>query len=317
MNTQVLILGGNGFIGSHLVRALVGAGARVRVLDRGRNLLCEPLAGVDYRYADFDDIASLAEALADVDLVVHLISTTVPGTGNLDPVADIEGNLVGTVRLLQQMRELGVPRLLFLSSGGTVYGNTETVPIPEEHALCPRSSYGIVKVAIEHYIAMFASLSGLRALVLRVSNPYGPEQGHVGVQGVIATFFKRTLDGDPIKIWGDGSAVRDYIYIDDLVAFIVDAVRMEIDGVFNVGSGQGTSICELLSIIAKVSGRDAEVAFLPARGFDVRTVVLDTAKARHATGWSPKVSLLDGCEQYWAWLTDRSRMRLGNGRVGP
>jgi UDP-glucose 4-epimerase len=315
MSTRVLVLGGNGFIGSHLVRALVAGGARVRVLDRAGSLRGAPLAGVDYRDADFDDIASLAEALADVDLVIHLISTSVPGTGNLDPVADVAGNLIGSLRLLQQMRELGVPRLLFLSSGGTVYGNTLRVPIPEDHVLRPLSSYGIVKVAIEHYIAMHVELYGLRALVLRVSNPYGPQQGHLGVQGAVATFFKRILEGDAIKVWGDGSAVRDYLYIDDLIAFMVTAIGRGLDGVFNVGSGQGTSVRELLTVIATVSGREPEVTFLPARGFDVRTVVLDTSKARRATGWVPAVPLREGCARYWAWLSER-RGPLQTGRSG-
>lgn len=306
MNTQILILGGNGFIGSHLVEALAASGARVRVLDRTESLHSAPVRGVDYRFADFDDLASLAESLTDVDLVIHLISTTVPGTANLDPVSDIQGNLIGTVKLLQQMRDLGVSRILFLSSGGTVYGNAQTVPIAEDHALNPLSSYGIVKVAIENYIAMHCVLFGLKALVLRVSNPYGPRQGHLGVQGVIATFAQRIRDGEPIKIWGDGSVVRDYLYISDLVSFVVEALRRDLSGVFNVGSGQGTSVVDILSIVSEVSGCSPQVQFLPARGFDVRNVVLDISKARNEVSWEPKISLREGCDRYWQWLMDAS-----------
>ncbi|MBK1644896.1 NAD-dependent epimerase [Thiocapsa imhoffii] len=299
---HILILGGHGFIGSHLTVALVAGGARVRVLDRAGGVPTAPVRGVDYRVAEFGDLATLAEALADIDLVIHLISTTVPGTANLDPVADIEGNLIGTVRLLQKMKEVGVGQLLFLSSGGTVYGDTDAVPIPEQHPLEPLSSYGIVKVAIEHYIGMHARQHGMRSLILRVSNPYGPRQGHLGVQGVIGTFFQRLRAGDPIKIWGDGQSVRDYLYIDDLTDCICTAIHREVSGVFNVGSGRGTSLIELLAIVARVTGSAPEVEFQPARGFDVRKVVLDITKARTTLGWTPQVGLPEGCQRYWDWL---------------
>jgi len=307
---RVLVLGGNGFIGAHLVEALAEAGARVRVLDRAGSLPPALVDGVDYRYGNFSDIATVAESLADMELVVHLISTTVPGTANLDPIADIDGNLVGSVRLFQQMREVGVPKLLFLSSGGTVYGNTSAMPIPEEHARSPLSSYGIVKVAIENYIGMYATLFGLDALVLRVSNPYGPRQSHLGVQGVIPTFFNRILSGDKIKIWGDGASLRDYLYISDLVSFIVGAIQRDLGGVFNVGSGQGVSVTGILSLVADISGITPVVEHLPARGFDVKNVVLDIAKAQQAFGWSPQIPLRQGCETYWRWL-HRTGARTG------
>ena len=201
MLSRILVLGGNGFIGSHLVKALVATGLPVRVLSRSRHQFEQPVQGVDYRYADFADSVRVAEALIDVDVVVHLISTTVPSTANLDPVADVRGNLIASISLLQQMRELGVNRMVYLSSGGTVYGNAKIIPIPEEHERAPLSSYGIVKVAIENYITMFSSLYGLQSLIIRASNPYGPLQGHFGVQGVIATFFQRIISGEEICIW--------------------------------------------------------------------------------------------------------------------
>ena len=301
-NKRILVLGGNGFIGAHLVEALAEAGARLRVLDRPGSLPPAPVPRVEYRYGNFSDIATVAESLVDMEWVIHLISTTVPGTANRDPIADIEGNLVGSVRLLQQMCGAGVPKLLFLSSGGTVYGNTKALPIPEDHARNPLSSYGIVKVAIENYIGMYATLFGLEALVLRVSNPYGPRQSHLGVQGVIPTFFHRILSGDKIKIWGDGASLRDYLYISDLISFIVGAINADLGGVFNVGSGQGVSAKEILSLVADISGAAPAVEYLPARGFDVKDVVLDIAKAKQAFGWSPQVSLRSGCETYWRWL---------------
>ena len=302
MNKKILVLGGNGFIGSHLVEALVAGGAHVRVLTRSGCQHTQQLSGVDYRYADFvSDSVSVAESLVDVDIVVHLISTTVPAIATLDPIADIHGNLLPTVRLLQQMRDQGVSRLVFLSSGGTVYGDARSIPIPEEHERNPLSSYGIVKVAIENYIAMFTALYGMKTLVLRVSNPYGPRQGHLGVQGVIPTFFQRIMAGDEIRIWGDGSSVRDYIYISDLVSCIMQGIHKDLVGVYNVGSGRGATVSDVLSLVEEVSGISACVKYLPSRGFDVKKIVLDISKARMAFDWAPTVSLREGCERYWKW----------------
>lgn len=301
MNSRILVLGGNGFIGSHLVEALAANGARVRVLSRSGCKRIQPIEGVDYRYADFTDAMSLAEALVDIDIVVHLISTTVPATANLDPGADIKGNLLPTVRLLQEMRDLGIFRLVFVSSGGTVYGDVKSVPISEEHERNPLSSYGIVKVAIENYITMFGMQYGMRSLILRVSNPYGPRQGHLGIQGVIPTFFQRIVSGDEVRIWGDGSTVRDYLYISDLVSFMVPAINKDLTGVYNVGSGQGIALRDVLSLVEDISGMSANVKYLPARGFDVKKVILDISKARKALDWEPSVSLREGCEHYWRW----------------
>jgi UDP-glucose 4-epimerase len=302
---NILVIGGYGFIGSHFVDVIVAGGASVRVLDRPGSLRREGKLSVDYLYGDFSVVATLADALTGSDVVVHFASTTVPGTADLDPIADIESNLVPTVRLLQQMRALNVRRLIYLSSGGTVYGNTRMVPIPEEHERNPLSSYGIVKVAIENYIRAFAVQTGVEALILRPSNPYGPRQGHIGVQGVIPTFFQRILKCEPIQIWGDGNNVRDYIYIDDVVRFIALALERGLIGVFNLGSGQGSSVKDVLKIISEVTGITAEVRYLPARGYDVRSVILDITKARSALPWVPLVSLRDGCERYWRWLTEQ------------
>lgn len=137
--------------------------------------------------------------------MVHLVSTTVSATSNLDPVADIQGNLVAAVQLLQAMRGTEARRLVFLFSGGTVYGIPRIDPVPEDHPLAPISSYGVVKVAIEHYLHMERQLHGLDYVVLRAANPYGPRQSHAGVQGIIGTYLWKIARGEPIEIWGDGS----------------------------------------------------------------------------------------------------------------
>ena len=175
---RALVLGGSGFIGSHLVDALLADGQRVRVFDRQPDRFRDALTGVDYRFGSLADVSDVAEALAGVDVVFHLVSTSVPSTSNLDPVADIEGNLVTAVQLLDQMTRLDVRRIVFLSSGGTVYGNPGTSPVTETDPLRPICSYGVVKVAIENYLFMYQDLHGIEPVILRPSNPIGPRQGH-------------------------------------------------------------------------------------------------------------------------------------------
>jgi UDP-glucose 4-epimerase len=298
---RALVIGGSGFVGSHLVDALLAQGVRVRVYDRSAELFRPVPAGVEFRLGEVGDTASLAEALADVDQVFHLVSTTVPSTSNLDPVADIQGNLINTVRLLELMRAAGVKRLVFLSSGGTVYGIPETDPVAESHPLRPISSYGIVKAAIENYLYMEHRLHGLEYVALRPSNPYGPRQGHGGVQGVIGTFLWKLAQGEPIQLWGDGGIVRDFIHVRDLAQLCVRAVASGLVGSYNVGSGQGHSINEIIECIRKITGLPVEPVRKPGRGFDVPRVVLDITAIRRATGWAPAITLEEGITETWHW----------------
>lgn len=304
---RALVLGGSGFIGSHLVDALLADGHRVRVFDRQPDRFRDALNGVDYRFGTLGDVADVAEALAGVDVVFHLVSTSVPSTSNLDPVADIQGNLVTAVQLLDQMKRLDVRRIVFLSSGGTVYGNPVTSPVTETHPLRPICSYGVVKVAIENYLFMYQDLYGIEPVVLRPSNPIGTRQGHVGVQGVVPTFLRRLLDGDPIQVWGDGSVVRDYLDVTDLASLCVQAGKSDSVGVFNAGSGIGTSISEVLSIIESVTGRKADVRYQPARSFDVQRIVLDSELARQTFGWSSTIAIDESVRRLWNWLLGVNR----------
>ncbi|HEY3383826.1 MAG TPA: NAD-dependent epimerase/dehydratase family protein [Vicinamibacterales bacterium] len=299
---RALVLGGSGFIGSHLVDALLADGHRVRVFDRQPDRLRGALKGVDYRFGSLVDVAEVAEALVGIDVVYHLVSTSVPSTSNLDPLADIQGNLVPAVQLLDQMVRFDVRRIVFLSSGGTVYGNTTASPVRETHPLRPICSYGVVKVAIENYLLMYQELYAIEPVVLRPSNPVGPRQGHIGVQGVVPTFLRRLLDGDQIHVWGDGTVVRDYIDITDLVSLCVRAGSSDAIGVFNAGSGVGTSILEVLSTIELVTGVPPNVTFQPSRAFDVQRIVLDSELARRTFDWSPSVTLEESIRRVWSWL---------------
>ena len=301
---KALITGGNGFVGSHLQQRLCALGDVVRVLDRVAATGGEPPAAVEYIEGGTDDQDALRRALEGVDLVYHLASSEVPSTSNLDPIGDVQGNLIGTLRLLGAMVEAGVRRIVFLSSGGTVYGNPEVVPTPEDHPQRPRSSYGVVKVAIEHYLALYAELHHLVATVLRPSNAYGPRQGHTGVQGVVGTTLYRVLHGQPIVVFGNGTKVKDYLYVTDLVELICLAGRSEDDGIYNAGSGVGYSVNEIIQIVREVTGIDAVVEYAAERPGDVDHFVLDSTKARERFGWIPRVGIRQGIALHWRWLND-------------
>ncbi len=304
---KALVLGGSGFIGSHIVDTLLAAGHKVRVYDRAPERFRATPDAVEFMPGEFGDTEMLAEALNGIDLVLHLVSTTVPSTSNLYPVADIKGNLINTVRLLELMRTAGVRRILYLSSGGTVYGTPEIDPVPEGHPLRPISSYGIVKVAVENYLRMEHQLHGLSYTVVRASNPYGPRQGHVGVQGVIGTYLWSLARGNPIQLWGDGKIVRDFIYVGDLAQLCLMAVEAGISGNFNAGCGQGHSIAEIIAEIGRVTGQTLNPVRKPGRGFDVPRVVLDIGKIQAATGWKPETPLNEGLAETWAWVKNQKK----------
>lgn len=243
--------------------------------------------------------------MADVDVVLHLVSATVPGTAALDPGADVSRNLLPTIQLLQNIRKVRVPRLVYLSSGGAVYGVPEVIPTPEEHPLRPTNSYGIVKAAIEHYVRMYSDNENLAATIIRPSNPYGPRQGHTGIQGVVATFLKRLQNDEPLTVWGDGTVVRDYLFIDDLADLVVKAVLSDATGVYNAGSGKGVSINGLIETLRKVTGKAVPVTYKEARPVDVPTSILDIRRANDAFGWEPQTEFLDGVRLHWDWMANR------------
>lgn len=299
---KVLVTGGSGFIGSHVCDSLLARGHHVRVYSRKHEHYREPLPGVEYYLGDLTDTFHLSEALSGTDCVVHLVSSTVPGTSNLDPVADITSNLAGTVKMLELMRQAGPKRIIFLSSGGTVYGEPTELPVKESEKLRPLCSYGVIKVAIENYLCMYDSLYGISPVILRASNPFGPRQGHLGIQGLVAAFLNRIKAGDPLAVWGDGEVIRDYFYVSDLADLCALAVESDAAGIFNAGSGLGTSINEMIQLIGKATGKEPVVKYEPQRNFDVQATYLDIDKASAVFEWQPKVDLETGVTRHWEWL---------------
>ena len=310
---KVLLVGGNGFIGSHIQDLLLRRGHAVRVLDAMPEKYRPALPDVDYRVGSSADPSALSESLVGIDSVVYLASTTVPSTSNADVRWDIESNLIPLVATLDGMKRTGVEHIVFLSSGGTVYGVTDDGPVQETAPLDPICSYGVVKVASEKYLGMYSHLYGLRPLVLRPSNPFGPRQCHEGVQGFISTSLMKLRRGEPIEIWGDGSVVRDYVYVEDLALAAVLGIETSATGAINIGSGVGRSLTQVIATLSAVTGTTARVEHHPGRAFDVPHLVLSIEHAREALGWSPTTPFEEGIAAHWQWFSgvhDSTRSRL-------
>lgn len=301
-----LVLGGAGFIGSHLAEALLRAGHFVRVFDRPNLILPSVLTGArcfERCDGDFVNEHDLAKGLRDCDVVFHLVSTTLPKSSNENPIYDVATNVIGTLHLLEIARRSGVRKVVFISSGGTVYGIPRKIPVSESHSTDPLVSYGISKLAIEKYLHLYYSLHGLDYAVLRVANPYGERQRVTAAQGAVAVFLHKALTGEVIEIWGDGTATRDYIYVADVIeAFLRILSHDGEPRVFNVGSGQGRSLNDLLSAIEDLLGRSVEKRYLSARKFDVPASVLDINRARDVLGWEPRFPFREGLQRTMEWM---------------
>lgn len=298
---NILIIGGNGFIGSHLTDLFLQMNLSVRILDKYPEKYRDPLPLVDYRLGEFLDEKILEDALDDQDIVINLANTTVPANSNNNCECDIQNNLISSVKLLDLMIRKKCSKIIFLSSGGAVYGNPVISPTSENSILQPISSYGIIKAAIEHYIGMYRKLYGLKYLILRPSNLYGPRQGCSGVQGLINTVFDCISKKRKVTIWGDGKAVKDYMYIDDLLEFFRVAFEKDAEGTFNVGSSMGYSVNEIMKIISEITGSSPEITHKPARPFDVERIVLDVKKAKTQLGWSSATTIENGIFDLWKY----------------
>jgi UDP-glucose 4-epimerase len=296
---KILVLGGRGFIGSHIVESLYKESHDVRILAKERSAFQHR---GEWICGDYLDKEILRKALANVDAVIHCISTTVPATSALNPIYDIETNLIGTVNLMQLMQEANVSQLIYLSSGGTVYGDPEVNPVDESHSLNPISSYGAVKVAIEKFIQISQRSWGLTSVILRPSNPYGERQGHNGVQGIVSTVLNNIIQRKTTDIYGDGSAIRDYIYVKDVSSLVCKVIGSDRTGVYNAGSGVGYSVLDVIGAIERATGETVELNYKPSRGFDVKSIILDSNKAYEHFGWKASVSLDAGIKKHYDWL---------------
>lgn len=305
---KTLILGAAGFIGTNLSR---------RLLEKGKRLLLFDRPGVSFapflQRAQEDKAAQIlsgsfsslakekteeeirALRLSEAETVYHLISTTCPSNSNRDVAGEMEENLIATIRFLDACAKAGVKKVVFLSSGGTVYGREHTGICREEEEAFPITSYGVQKLAIEKILYLYREMYGLDYRIVRLSNPYGPWQRPNGVQGAVTTFTYRALTGTPIEVYGDGSVVRDYIYIDDAVRGILNiAEEQGRSRLYNLGCGEGNTLLDVIEAIEEVLGKKPEVRFLPGRPVDVPVNVLDVSRYEADFGPLSPLPLAEG-----------------------
>ena len=299
---NVLITGGAGFIGRHLADHLVDTGEyTVTVIDNEslgdrRHL---DLERVRFVSGDLRNRDQLRGALEGQDSVVHLAANTRVMDSIEDPANNFDHNVVGTFNLLELCRELGVNRVVAASTGGAILGDVPP-PVHEEMAPKPTSPYGASKLMLEGYLSAYSNSFGVSGCALRFSNIYGPRSFHKG--SVVAHFFKQILAGEPLVVYGDGSQTRDYLYVGDLVAGIRSAIESGAEGAYQLGSGRGTTINELLDAMRTATGLDLDVRYEDFRAGEVRDTWCQIDKARAAFGFDPATPLEKGLGETWSWF---------------
>lgn len=306
---MILLVGGCGFLGRSLTEYLSQRNYRLRVYGRLESItpFAQEFPALSYVHGDFSQIGTTDTLFDGITAIVHLIHTTIPSTSMENMEYDVTSNVIPSLRLLEQARKHGISRFIFVSSGGTVYGEPQQIPASEEDPVTPLCSYGITKLAIEKYVQMFSRLHGLQGIVVRLSNPYGRGQLQGTPVGAVAHFLNCVATGRPIEIWGDGSAIRDYIYIEDVVeAFEQLLTRPSFPpGVYNLGTKTGYSLNDILKEIRDITGTFPEVRYLEGRPFDVQRIILNADRLNSLLQWKPRISLPEGIRRMWAFVKER------------
>lgn len=303
MRDSILILGAAGFIGRHLTQALLDSGHRVMVATRRPETLAH-LSAEALNLVTPDDFRA---ALAKAHTVIHTASSSTPGSSSGQPLKELQ-NLTPTLTLLEALHQQPSIRLIYISSGGTLYTNHDRTPATEKSRIRPRSYHGAGKIAAESFIEAWCSQQAGSATVIRPSNVYGPGQElRVGF-GVIPNGFAKLKRGEAMEIWGDGSATRDYLYIDDFVELCLRILSEPAKSgfeIFNASSGTGTSLNQLLQQMELVAGTALKRVYHPPRSLDAEHVVIDAMHAAQRLGWAATTPLQKGLEQTWNWLKPR------------
>jgi len=302
MSSKVLVLGANGFIGKNLIKQLLRDGYFIRAFDNA--FVDSEYAGVDNIetiQGDFLNKSDLDSVLSNIDYVYHLVSTTTPISAENDPIVDIETNITGSVQLFQECIRNGVKKIIFPSSGGTVYGENKDISVYKETDLTnPLSPYGIGKVTIENYLRYFYRKFGLDYTVFRIANPYGSGQSLHKKQGVIPIFMNKILDGEKVGVLGDGSMVRDYIFIDDVTSILSRSIDRSLKyHIYNLGSGNGSSVIDILKAIEKATGKTARVEYQPQPKTFVQKNILDTTRLMREFPDFKPIDLTNGIQRFY------------------
>lgn len=307
-NGNCCVLGGTGFIGTALVAQLCRSGRTVQVVGRGPEPANLPV-GATYLRTDLRDPENLRGLFASVAEVVDLVYSSVPKTSFEDPFADIQNNLPATVALMEELARSHVERFIYVSSGGTVYGEASSLPISEEHPTRPISPYGVSKLASERYADLYNVCRDVPSIIARPGNAYGEHQaGNIG-QGFIATAIWCCLYQQPVTIFGERGMTRDYIHVDDISTALLALLDKGLVGdTYNIGTGIGTDNQQIIDLVASVAERSSiampQIEIKPSRLFDVKANVLNTAKLELVTGWKPHIDLRKGMRRCWDHMLD-------------
>jgi UDP-glucose 4-epimerase len=301
-----LLIGGNGFIGSHFIDILINNNHKVRVFDFQMEKFRTPNKRVDYRIHSFDDIENLESALDNIDIVIHLASATVPSNSNDKALLEIDKILKPSIILFDLLVKKNISKIVYFSSGGAVYGNVDKNTIDEATQFNPISSYGIIKSTLEYYLNLYQRIHGLNSLIIRPSNPYGPRQNNIVSQGVISTFLRKKFQKEDLLIFGNLDIRKDYIYIDDLINITYRLIENDLIGVFNVGSGLGTTLNEIIEVINILDKEKVNLVIQNSLSSDVSSFVLDINKTTNYTNYPPKVNIKEGIISTWNWISENS-----------
>ncbi|QNJ92824.1 GDP-mannose 4,6-dehydratase [Mycolicibacterium fluoranthenivorans] len=321
---RTLVTGAAGFIGSTLVDRLLDEGHQVVAVD---NLSTGIAANLDHARSRFESAGNrfafrqldirapeLIEIMAAArpDVVFHLAAQVDLRASVADPLHDAGCNVLGTIGVLEACRHAGVERIVYAASGGSRYGAPTALPVSESTPADPRSPYAAAKFAGEVYLSCYAELYGMSAIRLALANVYGPRQNPHGEAGVIAVFGSRMLDGRPVTVFGDGTATRDYVYVDDVVDAFVRAGRAPstTGGIFNIGTGRQTTTNEVYRLISSALGATARPRYAPAPAAEVQAIALDVRRAEEALGWVPAVAVEEGIRRTLQWLRAGSKPEL-------
>jgi UDP-glucose 4-epimerase len=306
------VIGGSGFIGSFVVRALLKEGRKVIVVARNAVPTRQLPDNVEYIPGDFGDKYFLQGVMRGVDEMIDLAYATVPKTSYDNPVQDILENLPPAVNLLEVASRLPLDKVILVSSGGVIYGHTDKVPIDEGHATNPISPYGITKLAVEKYARMFRATHDLPVVCLRPGNAYGETQKPFVGQGFVATAIASILERRELNLYGESGTIRDYIHVEDVAGGIVAALLKGRPGeVYNIGSGEGRSnrdVLNALQPLAKAEGFEIKLNTLPLRKFDVPINVLDGSKLYRETGWKAQIPFDEGIQRTWDWFRQNGHL---------
>lgn len=301
-----IVFGGGGFIGSHLCELLLQKGYDVTLFDKvnfSKSNILHIKDKLKIIEGDFNNKIDIHNSLNNIDFVFHLVSSTLPASSNENPVYDVETNLVSSIRLFQECTARKIKKVIFLSSGGTVYGIPDKIPIKENYSSNPVCSYGIIKKTIEEYLFLFEKLYGLNYSVFRLSNPYGERQNPLAAQGAVSVFIHKAIVNEVITIWGDGGVIRDYIYIKDAVKVLADSIEINSnEKIYNLSSGSGHSLNDIIKIIEDVSGKKIRVDYIEARNIDVPVNILDNTLVKRTFEWKPETDIREGIKITYNYL---------------